>query len=67
MAQLHLTIYARATPLGQREQARKSFRLWHGMSQVLNLVILAGLLTYFLEVTTPVNAPRIFSLNKCKG
>jgi hypothetical protein len=67
MAQLHLRIYARGIPIEQREQARKSFRLWHGISQVLNLVVLAGLLIYFWEVTTPVNAPRFFSLNKFKG
>jgi hypothetical protein len=67
LEQLHLTMYAPGRTSEQREQARKSFGAWHGLSQVSNFIILSGLLIYFSQVAHPLNTPRFFSLNKFRG
>ena len=64
LRQLHVTMYAANSSPEQKEQAKKSFYLWHGLSQAPNLLILGGLLFYLWQITHPANAPRFFSVNK---
>jgi hypothetical protein len=47
------------TPPQLREVAGQSFRLWHGVSQVFNLALVAGVLVHLLHVTrTPQDPGR---------
>ena len=48
---LHRSMYTPSNPPALREAAQKSFRVWHGVSQGLNLVVVAGVLVYLLRVT----------------
>lgn len=69
LKQLHHTrSVVTSTPV-QKEEAGKSFARWHGVSQVMNLVAMAGLLGYLWRLTNPPSptaAPRFFSENKFK-
>jgi hypothetical protein len=40
------------------EAARKSFALWHGVSQMANLLALLGLVGHFFLINRPSTAPR---------
>jgi hypothetical protein len=53
---LHQVRYTAPTLL-EREQARATFRRWHGLSQGLNLVLLGGLVFYLWRAATPVADP----------
>ena len=69
LKQLHRTRSAATATPAQKEVAGKSFARWHGVSQVANLIAMAGLLGYFWRLTNPPSptaAPRIFSENKFK-
>lgn len=67
MKQLHYVMYARGVTPAQQAQARSTFGLLHGLSQVGNLAVLAGLLVYFWQVNNP-NAPmRFFSTTKFRS
>ena len=66
---LHRTRSAVTTTPAQKEVAAKSFGRWHAVSQVMNLVAMAGLLGYFWRLTSPAHpeaTPRFFSANKFK-
>ncbi|MBI2925047.1 MAG: DUF4149 domain-containing protein [Verrucomicrobia bacterium] len=64
MHKLHMDWYgARSTP-AMRERAQKSFGLWHGVAQGSNLLVLAGVLVYFWQVTHPEGLPRFKGQNK---
>lgn len=53
-----------ATPQ-QREAAAKSFGMWHGISQSMNIVVLLSLWLYLSRVIQPGEAPRFVSpINK---
>jgi hypothetical protein len=45
----------------QREEALKRFKFLHGASQILNLIVLGGVLIYLWRVTTPTSAYRFRS------
>ncbi len=68
LQQLHRIRSAVTSTPAQKEEARISFARWHGVSQVVNLVAMAGLLGYFWRLTNPPSptAPRFFSENKFK-
>ena len=51
LQRLHVRMYDPTTPIVQRERVGESFRLWHGVSWGLNLVVLAGVTTYLLRAT----------------
>lgn len=55
-----------ATP-ARKAAADKSFKLWHGVSQALNLLALGGLAVYFWRVTHPGDAPRFVSATKFRS
>jgi len=41
-----------------RELAAKSFRVWDGAFQAVNVLLIAGVATYFWRLTTTEDAPR---------
>ncbi len=55
---LHRTMYAPGPSTEQREEAGKSFKTLHGVSQILNLVVMGGVLVYLWRVTTPTSSYR---------
>lgn len=66
--ELHLVRYGlneqyQPAPLSvaERTEASNSFKVWHGISQAMNLVALAGLVVYFWRVTHPSDDLRILS------
>ena len=66
--ELHLAMYSMneqyqpvSLSVAERTAARKSFRTWHGVSRVMDLVALAGLVVYFWRVTHPSDDLRILS------
>lgn len=62
--QLHLAVYGgQATP-DQVEKARHSFNAWHGTSQALNLLMIAGLVWYLWRMTNPPSAPRFVNASR---
>ena len=76
LKQLHLTKYGMtaqytrpATPVpdAQRIAAARSFRLWHGVAQAVNLLGLAGLIFYFWRVTHPADNLRVLTPPKFRS
>ncbi len=57
MENLRQAMYTGANP-EQKEKARHSFGLWHGVSQFANLVIIGGLLFHLVRVTRPGESDR---------
>jgi hypothetical protein len=69
MEDLRQTMYATTgvTP-EQKEKARHSFGVWHGISEMANLLIIGGLLVHLLRVTRPPDSGRYGVLfPKCRG
>ena len=58
LQQLHREMYSKTSTPDQVQKATGSFRTWHATSQVLNLIIIAGVLTYLWRVTTPPSVYR---------
>jgi hypothetical protein len=56
----HAVMYAPNTSVEQKTEAQAQFRRWHGISQVGNLLVLAGVLVYFCQLSVPP-APRAAS------
>lgn len=63
---LHETQYSNA-PVSQRQAAKKSFALWHGVSQVLNLIMIGGLVVCVWRTANPSDTPRFISSVKFRG
>ncbi len=57
MENLRQTMYVGLNP-EQKERARHSFGLWHGVSQLANLAIIGGLLVNLVRVTRPGESDR---------
>jgi len=58
LRRLHRTTYGPGSTPQQIEQAKQSFRLWHAMSQALNLVMITGVVVYLWRATTPGSGYR---------
>jgi hypothetical protein len=58
LRRLHRTMYGPGSTAPQVQQARQSFNFWHGTSQALNLIIIAGVAVYLWRVTTPGSGYR---------
>jgi hypothetical protein len=56
---LHRAKYAVNATLASRERAAYSLRLWHGAAQGINLLLLAGLLTYLWRAANPDDPSRL--------
>jgi hypothetical protein len=54
----------RAPTVQQREEAKKLFGFWHGVSQTANLFIAAGLLFYLWRTTSPSHPSRLPGFRK---
>lgn len=55
-----------ATP-AQRETVAKSFRLWHGVFQSLNVFLIAGVAVYFWRAAHPPDELRFVGSSKIRG
>ena len=48
---LHLAMYRPGSPAPVQQMAARSFHVWHGMSQVFNLLVVVGVFVYFFRLT----------------
>jgi uncharacterized membrane protein len=55
---LHRTMYTAGASDQDRQTAQRSFRIWHGISQALNLVVLGGVTVYLIRASRPGDATR---------
>ena len=60
---LHHTKYWGTVP-AEQNQAAQSFGLWHGVSQIGNLLVIGGLFLYFVRVTDPKESERFGSFRQ---
>ena len=67
MKRLHYVMYARGVTPAQQAQARSTFGWLHGLSQMENLAVLAGLLAYFWQVNHPHSPVRLFGTGKFRS
>lgn len=63
---LHQQMYYGAS-VEVKEQAGKSFRLWHGGSQSANLLVIAGLLCYLWKMAEVPEDPQFVRLTKIRS
>jgi hypothetical protein len=67
LKRLHRDVYGvRSTP-AQREQGRRSTRLWEGTLQFANFMTVAGLWVYLWRINSGVNSMRFVSAGKLRG
>lgn len=64
---LHSQKYNMRLSAEPRAEADRSFKLWHGVSQTMNLFVIGGLLVYLWRVSNPPNATRFTSATKFRG
>lgn len=64
MKTLHATKYAVNNRPEVRLAADRSFRAWHGVSQVVNLLVMAGLTIYLWRSANPSDPTRFVSAAK---
>ena len=53
--------------LEEQAHAARLFGIWHGISQLLNLFVIAGLIYYLWRTTRPPESPRYGGLGKIRG
>ena len=58
MKQLHLQMYALQTTPAQKATAKRTFGMIHGVSQGVNLLVVAGVLVYFWQTASAGAASR---------
>jgi len=58
---LHATKYGLSTRPEVRETAGRSFRAWHGVSQVVNILLVGGLVAYLWRAANPSDPTRFVS------
>lgn len=64
---LHAIKYGVNVPKEERDAAGKSFGLWHGLSMVMNLVMMSGLVVYVWRTANPSDTLRFVSSVKFRG
>jgi hypothetical protein len=64
---LHTTKYAVNAPQANREAASESFKMWHGISQVANLLMLVGLGFYVVRVGSPRESSHFIGSGKFRS
>jgi hypothetical protein len=47
LKQLHTVMYAATTPQPEKDAAKRTFGMWHGISQSANLLLTFGVIGYF--------------------
>ena len=63
----HRIKYSPQSSALQKEEAVAAFRTWHGVSQVMNLLVLAGLATFAWRVAIPSNNGPRFAPGKFRS
>ena len=66
LKELHRTMYFAPTA-EQREEARRTFRRWHGASRVADLLAMACLAVYFWRTVNAAESPRCVGWNKLRS
>ena len=61
---LHATKYGTGARPEIREVANRSFRAWHGVSQMVNLLVVSGLAVYLWRAANPSDPTRFVSAFK---
>lgn len=51
----------------QRERAGRTFALWHGAMESVNLLVIGGLIVYLWRVSRPPDYPRSDIISKIRG
>ena len=51
----------------QKASATHGFRVWHGVAQAMNLLILGGLLIYYWRTVHPNDGPRFVTTTKFRS
>jgi hypothetical protein len=67
LKKLHARHYSTQLSAAEREAAGKTFRVWHGVSQVFNLFMLGGLIVYAWRVGNPPDTLRFVSPVQFRG
>ena len=67
MHRLHYVMYAGKSSVAEVQTAKRTFGVLHGVSQVVNLMMMGGVLVYLWSVTHPSAVPRFTSLKKFRG
>jgi hypothetical protein len=58
---LHVTKYGVNTAPEIREAAGRAFKAWHGVSQVVNVLVVGGLAVYLWRAANPSDPTRFVS------
>ena len=64
---LHQTQHRANASGAEREAAARSFRLWHGVFQAMNVCMLAGVTALLWRASNPTDTPRYVSSGKFRG
>lgn len=67
LTRLHRSQYATNVRPDDRELAGRGFRLWDGVFQAVNVLLIGGVAVYFWRLTTIEDAPRFVSPVKFRG
>ena len=69
LKKLHAAQYGRSDlySLTQRSQAAKSFKTWHGVAFLMNLLVLGGTGFYLWRVANPLDTPRFVPASKFRS
>lgn len=67
LKQLHRTKYSARSSAVEKQQASRSFSLWHGFSQTANLMVTIGLLVYLWRISNAPSPTRFISSTKFRG
>lgn len=67
LKQLHAARFSVQTRPMDRESAAKAYQRWEMFSQVMNYVVIGGLVVYFGRITRASDAPRFISSVKFRG
>lgn len=67
LVELHQIHHRKNASLEAREAAGKSFGVWHGVFQALNVFMLAGVTALLWHTSNPTDTPRYLSSGKFRG
>lgn len=67
LQELHRGRYFTNASTAQRELANRSFRLWQGAFQLVNVILVAGVAGYFWRITHPPDELRFVGTPKFRG
>ncbi len=63
---LHVKQYGRSAP-AEKAQAKRAFKVWHGVSYGLNLLVLGGLGVYLVRMVNPEDSLRFVPAAKFRS